>query len=82
MRRFNTEGPVVAQDHYCISGSANTTVAGGSAFNIKAASLRLGDFTQAEMRTLLAQHTEETGQAFTPEAVARCGDRLGASPGW
>ena len=57
------------RDYRIHSGSANTTVAGGSAFNIKAASLRLGDFTQAEVRTLLAQHTEETGQAFTPEAV-------------
>ena len=57
------------RDYRIHSGSANTTVAGGSAFNIKAASLRLGDFTQAEVRTLLAQHTEDTGQAFTPEAV-------------
>ena len=57
------------RDYRIHSGSANTTVAGGSAFNIKAASLRLGDFTQAEVRTLLAQHTQDTGQAFTPEAV-------------
>ena len=42
----------------------------GSAFNVKAESLRLGDFTEADVRALLAQHTEETGQAFTPEAFA------------
>ena len=31
--------------------------------------MRLGDFTQAEVRALLAQHIGETGQAFTPEAL-------------
>ena len=36
-------------------------VLGGSAFNIKSKSLRLGDFTEAETRALLAQHTEATG---------------------
>ena len=44
-------------------------VAGGSPFNILAESLRLGDFTETETRALLAQHTEETGQRFEPEAV-------------
>ena len=45
-------------------------VTGGSAFNVKAESLRLGDFTEAQVRALLSQHTEETGQAFTPQAQA------------
>ena len=40
-----------------------------SPFNIVAESLRLGDFTQEETLALLGQHTEETGQAFTPEAL-------------
>ena len=44
-------------------------ITGGSAFNIKAQSLRLGDFSAAEARDLLAQHTEATGQAFTDEAL-------------
>ena len=39
-----------------------------SPFNIVAKSLRLGDFTQEETLALLDQHTEEAGQAFTPEA--------------
>ena len=39
-----------------------------SPFNIVAESLRLGDFTQEETLTLLDQHTEETGQAFTDDA--------------
>ncbi len=42
----------------------------GSPFNIRGKSLRLGDFTATETRTLLGQHTEETGQAFAEEAFA------------
>ena len=49
--------------------STGETVTGGSAFNISAASLRLGDFDRAEVETLLGQHTAETGQDFEPAAV-------------
>ena len=56
------------RDYRIHSSSANATIAGGSPFNIKARSLRLGDFSQDEVQTLLAQHTEETGQVFTPDA--------------
>ena len=42
-------------------------VAGGSPFNIRAESLRLGDFDREEIQALLSQHTEVTGQAFAPE---------------
>jgi len=41
-----------------------------SPFNIKAESLTLGDFTPEEVVALYGQHTEDTGQAFTPEAAA------------
>ena len=57
------------RDYRIRSGSENAVITGGSAFNIKAESLRLGDFTKAEVHALLAQHTEETGQTFTPEAL-------------
>ena len=40
-----------------------------SPFNIVAKSLRLDDFTEAEVRALLGQHTGETGQRFTDGAV-------------
>ncbi|MDD9989387.1 MAG: AAA-like domain-containing protein [Spirochaetaceae bacterium] len=43
--------------------------AAGSPFNIAAKSLRLGDFTREQTLALLGQHTEETGQAFAPEAL-------------
>ena len=52
------------RDYRIRSKSAGTLVAGGSAFNIKAESLRLGDFSEAETRALLGQHTEATGQEF------------------
>ena len=44
-------------------------ITGGSAFNIKAKSLRLGDFSRAEMEALYAQHTTATGQLFTLDAL-------------
>ena len=60
-----------------VSGTCATTasipppevlVTGGSAFNIKSESLRLGDFSPREVEALLAQHTRETGQVFDPDA--------------
>ena len=44
-------------------------VTGGSAFNVKAKSLRLGNFTENEVRSLLHEHTEETGQKFDEESL-------------
>jgi len=43
----------------------------GSPFNIKAESITLRNFTQAEVADLYGQHAADTGQHFTPEAVAR-----------
>ena len=54
---------------YRIRSSAGEVIAGGSPFNIAAKSLRMGDFTEAETRALVAQHTEETGQPFSPAAL-------------
>ncbi|MCE2434669.1 MAG: ATP-binding protein, partial [Candidatus Latescibacteria bacterium] len=56
------------RDYRIHSSSANAIIAGGSAFNIKARSLRLGDFSQDEVIALLNQHTEDTGQIFTSDA--------------
>jgi len=41
-------------------------ITGGSAFNIKAASLRMGNFSEADVRALWQQHTDATGQTFDP----------------
>jgi hypothetical protein len=40
-------------------------------FDIKVRSLRLGDFTEADLRQLYAQHIAETAQPFTEDALAR-----------
>ena len=53
---------------YRIRSSAGELIAGGSPFNVAAKSLRMGDFTEAETRALMVQHTEETGQRFSPAA--------------
>ncbi len=57
------------RDYRIHSASANTMVAGGSAFNVKAESLRLGDFSRDEVHELLGQHTDETGQPFADGAL-------------
>ena len=49
---------------YRIVLSNQDIVTGGSAFNIKAESLRLGDFSNEEIHELYMQHTHETGQEF------------------
>ncbi len=58
------------RDYRIKASSEKGLVTGGSAFNIKAASLRLGDFSKADVRALLGQHAAETGQRFAGEAVA------------
>ena len=59
------------RDYRIHSASRGEPVTGGSAFNISADSLRLGDFSRAEVEALLAQHTAETGQTFHPSALER-----------
>ena len=54
---------------YRIRSSAGEVIAGGSPFNVAAKSLRMGDFTEAETQALMAQHTGETGQRFSPAAL-------------
>ena len=59
------------RDYRIYSSSRGEPVTGGSAFNISADSLRLGDFSRGEVEALLAQHTAETGQTFHPSALER-----------
>ena len=49
---------------YRIVLSNQDIVTGGSAFNVKAESLRLGNFSKEEIRELYMQHTRETGQQW------------------
>ncbi len=57
------------RDYRIQTTSGKEVITGGSAFNVKAESLRLGDFTSAEVESLLGQHTAATGQGFAPGAV-------------
>lgn len=54
---------------YRFTRTDGEVVFGGSAFNVKAESLRLGDFSKEEIAALYAQHTEATGQAFEEDVA-------------
>jgi len=49
---------------YRIHTKDNEIITGGSAFNIKAKSLTIGNFTYEECKKLYLQHTTATGQKF------------------
>ncbi len=57
------------QDYRIHSSREKSVITGGSAFNIRAASLRMGDFTQPEVEQLYQEHTNETGQIFHKDAL-------------
>jgi type II secretory pathway predicted ATPase ExeA len=56
---------------YKVASGGSERLTTASPFNIKVESLTLRDFTPAEVATLYAQHTADTGQVFTPAALAR-----------
>ncbi|VEN73947.1 conserved hypothetical protein [Candidatus Desulfarcum epimagneticum] len=57
------------RDYRIHSSMQKEIITGGSAFNIKAKSLRLGDFSKKELHALCGRHTDETGQAFEDDAL-------------
>lgn len=57
------------RDYRIHSDKDKAMITGGSAFNIKAESLRLSNFTEEETRILLHNHTAETGQLFEDDAM-------------
>ncbi len=68
------------RDYRIQSTTERAVIAGGSAFNIRAKSLRLGNFDRAEVSSLLGQHTAETGQPFAPSALAEVWQSTGGQP--
>ena len=68
------------RDYRIRSGPDKAVITGGSAFNIKARSMRLGDLSREEVLALLAQHTEETGQVFTAQAQETVWTRTQGQP--
>jgi hypothetical protein len=57
------------KDYRAAAGSDPERIGTASPFNIAVESLRIGDFTADEVAALYKQHTEETGQEFTPGAL-------------
>jgi len=52
------------RDYRIFSDKDQQMITGGSAFNVKAKSLTVGDFSKEEIRTLYEEHTKETEQEF------------------
>lgn len=68
------------RDYRLHSGRERTVITGGSAFNVRAESLRLGNFIRPEVDALYTQHTEETGQPFTTAALDMVWDLTQGQP--
>jgi hypothetical protein len=65
---------------YRIHSGGGEIITGGSAFNIKAESIRLGNFTEKDIVTLYAQHTEDTGQQFDAAIFPKVWDDTAGQP--
>jgi len=65
---------------YKVAAGGTPQLGTASPFNVKVASLRLSNFDAEDVAALLAQHTAETGQAFTAEAVDRVVALTGGQP--
>ncbi len=67
------------RDYRIHSTAQGAPVLGGSAFNVRSKSLRLGDFTETETRALLVWHT---ARRSPPTRWPRSGRARRASRGW
>jgi hypothetical protein len=68
------------RDYKAASGGDGNRLGTSSPFNIKVKSMRLGNFSAAEVATLYGQHTADTGQPLTAEAVARAFEITAGQP--
>ncbi|MEW6379429.1 MAG: ATP-binding protein [bacterium] len=68
------------RDYRIHSARDKAIITGGSAFNVKAESLRLGNFSRDEVIALYREHTEDTGQEFTQEALDMAWDLTQGQP--
>lgn len=68
------------KDYKIFSEEQQSMVIGGSAFNIKAESLVLPSFSNEDVRTLYLQHTQETGQKFSDEAIVYAFEQTQGQP--
>jgi hypothetical protein len=65
---------------YKVASGGSERLNTASPFNIKVESLTLGNFSAAEVGELLQQHTAETGQTFTDEAIHQAFDLTQGQP--
>ncbi len=65
---------------YKVASGGSDRLNTASPFNIKVSSITLRNFNAAEVEELYQQHTEETGQIFTPEATATAFDLTQGQP--
>ena len=68
------------RDYKAASGGGPVRLGTSSPFNIKTKSLRVGDFSAEELRDLYLQHSEQTGQLFTEEALERAWELSAGQP--
>lgn len=68
------------RDYRIHSEKEKAIITGGSAFNIKAKSLRLGNFSREEIKALYQQHTAETGQPFDDDVFPLVWDLTEGQP--
>ncbi|MBW4641924.1 MAG: ATP-binding protein [Goleter apudmare HA4340-LM2] len=65
---------------YKVASGGSDRLNTSSPFNIKVSSITLRNFNATEVQELYQQHTEETGQIFTPEATATAFDLTQGQP--
>ncbi|QNP31208.1 AAA family ATPase [Cylindrospermopsis curvispora] len=65
---------------YKVASGGSDRLNTSSPFNIKVASLTMRNFNLKEVGELYQQHTEATGQIFTPEAIATAYDLTQGQP--
>ena len=68
------------RDYRIHSAREKTIITGGSAFNIKAKSLRLGNFDKNDIKQLLNEHTKETKQKFEDGIIEQIWKYSGGQP--
>ena len=65
---------------YKVASGGSQRLNTASPFNIKVSSITLRNFNKKEVEELYQQHTEETGQIFTPEATTTAFDLTQGQP--
>ena len=65
---------------YRVASGSDGRLGTASPFNIKVESLTLRNFTADEVAELYQQHTDDTGQRFTPEALVAAFDETQGQP--